>query len=73
MEGVALGVIPKFRNLGIGKELMKIGEKIAIEKNCDYIYGQHLVSLKNLDEWLKFGRRLIANFGGLYVTIKDLI
>jgi hypothetical protein len=42
----------------------------------DYIWGQHLKGLHNVDNWTKFGRRLVAdgdiNGEDMWVTLMDL-
>jgi hypothetical protein len=68
VEGIALSVLPEYRSLGIGKSLREIPKNLGY----DYIWGQQLKTLKNLDNWLKFGRRLVGNCGSIYITLMDL-
>ena len=72
IQGLALALLPEYRGSGIGKEL----RKMSINKNYDYIWGQHLKGLHNIDQWEKFGRRVIAdgNIDGeeMYVTLMDI-
>jgi hypothetical protein len=49
LEGVALGVLPKYKNLGIGKKLIEYPKSLGY----DYIWGYQYESLKNLKDWLK--------------------
>lgn len=72
IQGLGLALLPEYRNIGVGKEL----RNIPLEMNYDYIWGQHLKGLHNIDNWLKFGRRVIADgvIDGedMYVTIMDI-
>lgn len=38
----------------------------------DYIWGQHFKTLYNIDNWKKFGRRVVAETEDIYVTLMDL-
>ena len=67
VEGIALAVLPDYRNSGVGKTLREYPKTLGY----DYIYGEQLHSLNNLDKWLGSGRRMIANTGEVYVTLKD--
>jgi GNAT superfamily N-acetyltransferase len=49
VEGVALGVFPEYKNLGIGKKLIEYPQQMGY----DYIWGYQYESLKNLRDWLK--------------------
>ena len=60
--------MPEYRDLGIGKKL----RDYPLQLNFDYIWGQHLKGLQNIDNWTKFGRRIINNNGDLYITLMDL-
>lgn len=68
IEGVALCVDPEYRNLGIGDKLRKIPTTLGY----DYVWGQQLKSLKNINQWLKFGRRIVYEDKTMYVTLMDL-
>lgn len=68
IQGVALAVLPEFKGLGIGKKL----RDFPLHLGYDYIWGQHLKGLKNIDNWTKFGRRVVADCGGLIITLMDL-
>jgi|LauGreDrversion4_2_1035121.scaffolds.fasta_scaffold402451_1 hypothetical protein len=49
VEGVALGVFPEYKNMGIGKRLIEYPKNMGY----DYIWGYQYESLKNLKDWLK--------------------
>lgn len=49
IEGVALGVFPEYKNLGIGKRLIEYPKNMGY----DYIWGYQFKPLKNLGDWLK--------------------
>lgn len=68
IQGVALAVLPKFRGTGVGRLLRNYPLKL----NYDYIWGQHLKGLHNVDNWMKFGRRLVGDCEDLYITLMDL-
>lgn len=52
-------VKPEFRKSHVGKELLDQVEKIAKEKNLDYLYGRAFFDVNNLpnfiEVWNKFG------------------
>ena len=58
IEGVALGVLPKVKNLGIGKKLILYPQTIA---GVDYIWGMQYKSLENIDDWLKRRKIYLEN------------
>lgn len=68
IQGIALAVLPEFRGTGAGRKL----RDYPLHLNYDYIWGQHLKGLQNIDNWLKFGRRLVGDCNGLYITLMDL-
>lgn len=68
IQGVGLAVLPEFRGTGVGKKL----RDYPLHLNYDYIWGQHLEGLHNVDNWVKFGRRVIGKCGGLFITLMDL-
>ena len=68
VEGVVLALLPEYRKLGIGNDLRNLPEKLGY----DYVFGEQLHELNNLSNWIKHGRRLIADTGEVYITLKDL-
>lgn len=68
VEGVALFVLPEYRGKRVGDAL----RRAPLGVGYDYIWGQHLKTLNNLGQWTKFGRRLVADVDGVYVTLMDL-
>lgn len=67
IEGIALVVLPKYRNMGFGNLLKTLPRNLGY----DYIFGMQLKSLKNLEDWLK-RRRLVGDVGSVWVTLEDL-
>lgn len=67
LEGSALIVKSEYQNHGIGKELIKR----ALDLKYDYMWGQQLKSLKNLEDWLK-RRVLVAENIECYITATKL-
>jgi len=67
VEGIALGVSPEHKGLGIGKKLIDYSQKIPY----DYIWGQQYEHLENIDRWKK-RREIAAYFPGLYLTYQML-
>ena len=67
LEGMALGVYNKFKNLGIGKKLIETSQSMGY----DYVWGYQLKTLKNIDDWLK-RRKIYAETPTLYVTYQML-
>ena len=72
IQGCALVVIPEYKGEGIGRKL----REIPLKMGYDYVWGQHLKGLHNIDNWTKFGRRLVAdgviNGSDMWVTLMDL-
>lgn len=64
IEGIALGVFPEYKNLGIGKKLIEYSQYIT---GYDYIWGMQFKSLKNIDDWLK-RRKIYYETPDIYVT-----
>lgn len=67
VEGVALGVDPNHKGLGIGKKLIDYSQNLPY----DYIWGQQYEHLQNIDHWTK-RREIAAYFPGLYLTYQML-
>ena len=70
IQGVALFLLPEFRGQKIGATLRVIPTEM---EGVDYIWGQHLKSLGNVQNWTAFGRRVVSvsNYGSA-VTLMDL-
>ena len=67
IEGVALCLLSKYRNLGYGKMLMSYTENLPY----DYIWGQHLKGLNNMNNWER-RRDYIFDYGNSYMSLKML-
>lgn len=63
IQGVALGVSSKYKNLGIGKKLILYPETIG----ADYVWGFQFKKLENINDWLK-RRKIYSENGGMYTT-----
>jgi GNAT superfamily N-acetyltransferase len=68
VEGIGLGVLKKFKNMGIGKKLIEYSQRIP---NVDYIWGYQFKSLKNIDDWLK-RRKIYFQNNSFYITYQIL-
>lgn len=68
VQGVALAVLPEYRGASFGRAL----RDVPLHMGYDYIWGEHLEGLKNRDNWVNFGRRVVGEFPGLFVTLMDL-
>jgi GNAT superfamily N-acetyltransferase len=67
VEGVALGIDPEYKGLGIGKKLIEYSQSLPY----DYIWGQQYEHLGNIEHWTK-RREIAAYFPGLYLTYQML-
>mgnify|MGYP000908245831 CR=1 FL=1 len=67
VEGVALGVDPSHKGLGIGKKLIEYSQNLPY----DYVWGQQYEHLGNIQHWIK-RREVAAYFPGLYLTYQML-
>lgn len=63
IEGVLLGVDESIRGNGYGNQLKDYPRTLGV----DYIWGQQLKTLNNLDDWLK-RRKLVAITEHVYIT-----
>jgi predicted DNA-binding antitoxin AbrB/MazE fold protein len=63
IQGVALGISSRFKNLGIGKQLIVYPQTIG----ADYIWGYQLKQLDNINDWLK-RRKIYSENPGMYIT-----
>jgi hypothetical protein len=68
LQGLGLALLPEYRGAGIGK-LMR---DVPLSMPYDYVWGRHLKGLHNIDNWTRFGRRVIGENEEEYVTIMDL-
>jgi GNAT superfamily N-acetyltransferase len=66
LHGVGLAVLPEYRDRGIGRALREYPDKMGY----DYIYGMHLESLNNLENWKKV-REVVYTSNFMHVTLKD--
>ena len=64
IEGIALGVFPEYKNLGVGNQMIEYTQNIS---GYDYIWGMQFKSLKNIDDWLK-RRKIYAETEWIYIT-----
>ena len=71
LEGVALGLKKEYRGNGLGDKLKDWFENYAKDNGYDFIFGQHLKGLNNIDSWLK-RRELYKEDKHSYYTIKYL-
>jgi GNAT superfamily N-acetyltransferase len=63
IQGVALGVSSKYKNLGIGKRLIEYPQTLG----ADYVWGYQLKDLENINDWLK-RRKIYSESEGMYIT-----
>lgn len=64
VEGVALGVSPEYKDMGVEKKLI---EYVQYNMDYDYIWGMQLKSLNNIHHWLK-RRKMYLDLPHMYVT-----
>lgn len=63
IQGVALGVSSRYKNLGIGKKLITYPETLG----ADYVWGFQFKKLENINDWLK-RRKIYSETSGMYTT-----
>jgi hypothetical protein len=63
VEGVVLAVSEEIRGQGWGNKLKDYPKTLGV----DYIWGQQLKTLNNLEDWLK-RRELVAETKSVYIT-----
>ena len=71
LEGIALGIKPDYRGNGLGEKLKDWFEDYAKDNGYDFIFGQHLKGLHNINDWLK-RREIYREDVHSYYTIKYL-
>jgi GNAT superfamily N-acetyltransferase/predicted double-glycine peptidase len=71
LEGIALAIIPSYRKYGLGEKLKDYLEQYGKDNNYDFIFGEHLKGLNNINDWLK-RRELYKETESSYFTIKYL-
>jgi len=67
VEGVALVLEKQYRNSGFGKLLIEYSETLPY----DYIWGQHLKGIGNLEHWKK-RRPYVYDADEVWITAKKL-
>lgn len=68
LEGVCLCMDERYRGNGWGKMLISFAESMP---GFDYMWGQHLKTLNNLEQWTK-RRETVIDAGEVWITIKRL-
>ena len=68
VQGVALAVLKEFRGADFGRQL----RDIPLHMGYDYIWGGHDYRLQNREKWIKYGRRVVAEFDTSFYTLMDL-
>ena len=69
LQGVALGILKEYRGRSYGRQLRDSALSLS---EYDYIWGLQAKQLNNLDNWLGYGRRLVGETGGDFITLMDL-
>ena len=69
LQGVALGILKEYRGLSYGRQLRDSALSLS---EYEYIWGFQGKILNNLDNWIGYGRRLVAETEDAYVTLMDL-
>ena len=68
LHGVGLAVLEEYKGLGIGRALRDYPCNNMY--GFDYIFGMHLESLKNLDNWKKI-REVVSTSPTMHITLQD--
>lgn len=68
IHGLVLALRPEFRGRGYGRALMDLPRQMEY----DYVWGYNGKSLDNIDRWMHYGRRIIAESEDCYITLMDL-
>mgnify|MGYP006309141271 CR=1 FL=1 len=67
IHGVALALMPEFRGRGYGRALLDLPRKM----DYDFVWGGNVKSLNNIDDWIRYGRRVIGENEVCYITLMD--
>ena len=67
IEGVALVILEEYRSFGYGKMMIAYTENLPY----DYIWGEHLKGIGNLEQWKK-RRNFVFDGGDVWITAKYL-
>jgi GNAT superfamily N-acetyltransferase len=67
IKGVAIFVLPEYRAYGAGRQLRSIPEKLGV----DYIWGQHYKELRNVENWVNFGRTYVGDKDDYAITFQE--
>ena len=70
LEGVCLFLLPEYKGRGLGRKLRDCPK--LLKEQFDYIWGQHLASLDNLQNWVDFGNTHVATIDNVHITYKLL-
>jgi len=71
MHGIALAVVPEYRNRGLGRRMILASYLEARRLSCRYVFGIQLRVLNNLKMWKK-RRRHIGSSEIQHLTLVDL-
>lgn len=69
LQGVALGIVKEYRGWSYGRQLRDSALSLS---EYDYIWGLQSKQLNNLGNWLGYGRRLVGETVGDFITLMDL-
>jgi hypothetical protein len=65
--GISLGILPKYKELGLGKKLINWSQRLPV----DYIWGGQEKSLNNINDWRK-RREIYYDGPDFYLTFQML-
>lgn len=68
IQGVSLGLLPEYRNQGVGDKLRRIPFSLPY----DYIWGFQGYELNNVSNWTKFGRKIVYKGAINSITVMPL-
>ena len=67
VQGIAIFVLPAYRNSGAGKQLRAIPQSLGV----DYIWGQHYKELNNVKNWVNYGRTYVGDKDDYAITFQE--